>query len=249
VTNDLSREAQLARVFVELTDTLVEEFDVIDLLTIVTMRCVDVLGASAAGLLLATSDGRLQLAAASSDAVELVELIALQAQEGACYESFHSGSSVGVGDLQQEIRRWPAFAPAALAMQFRSVHSLPLRMRGAIIGVLGLFGTRPDAFDADALVVAQALADVATISVLQHRAVIEQTTLAGQLKNALDTRVVIEQAKGVIAGQTGWPMERAFDALRRYARSTQKRLVDTAAEVIDGRVPVEKLTTEARPAP
>jgi hypothetical protein len=241
MTEALSREARIARVFVELSDILVEAFDVIELLTVVTTRCVEVLGAHAAGMLLANNNGELQLVAASSDEVQLVELIALQAHEGACYESFHSGSAVGAPDLQNEIARWPAFATAALAMEFRAVHSLPLRMRGAMIGVLGLFHNEIDGFPPEDLVIAQAFADVATISVLQHRAVLEQQLVSGQLQNALDTRVVIEQAKGLVAGQTGWPMERAFEALRSHARSSQQRLVDVCAAVIDGRVPITSL--------
>jgi GAF domain-containing protein len=241
VQNELSREAEIARVFVELADTLVDDFDVIDLLTLVTMRSVEVLRADAAGLLLLGSDGQLRLAAASSDEVQLVELIALQAHEGACYESFHSGASVGVADLTSELGRWPQFAAAAVALNFRSVHSMPLRVRGSIIGVLGLFHRDVDGFHPDDLVVAQAFADVATLSVLQHRSAAQQLTLAGQLTNALETRVVIEQAKGVIVGQTGWPMEKAFDALRRFARASQRKLVDVAAEVIDGRIGTDQL--------
>jgi len=241
VETQLSREAQIARVFVELADNLVEDFDVIDLLTLVTMRTVEVLRADAAGLLLLGADGQLRLAAASSDEVQLVELIALQASEGACFDCFHSGASIGVRDLTEEMGRWPQFAAAAVAMRFRSVHALPLRVRGSIIGVLGLFCNDVDGFQPDDLVVAQAFADVATLSVLQHRAVSEQQTLAGQLSNALETRVVIEQAKGVIVGQTGWPLEKAFDALRRYARSSQRKLVDVSAEVIDGRIAIADL--------
>ncbi|HVV35207.1 MAG TPA: GAF and ANTAR domain-containing protein [Acidimicrobiales bacterium] len=241
MTDEPSREARIARVFVELTDTLVEDFDVIDLLTIVTTSCVDVLGADAAGLLLATGNGELKLVASSSDEVQLVELIALQAQEGACYEAFHSGTSVGAADLQDELRRWPLFAAAALAMNFRSVHSLPLRTRGGLIGVLGMFDCEVDGFSPDDLVVAQSFADVATLTVLQHRAVVEQQAVTNQLADALNSRVVIEQAKGVIAGQTGWPMEKAFDALRRYARGNRHKLVDVAASIIDGRIKVEDL--------
>jgi GAF domain-containing protein len=239
---NLSRDALVARVFVELADSLVEDFDVIDLLTVVTFRCVEVLGADAAGLLLANSDGQIRLVAASSDEVQLLEVIALQSHEGACYESFHTGASVGVNDLQHAIARWPIFASAALAMNFRAVHALPLRMRGAVVGVLGLFHSQVDGFRPDDLVIAQAFADVATVSVLQHRAVLEHQTVSGQLKNALDTRVVIEQAKGVIAGQTGWPMEKAFDSMRRFARANRKKLVDVAAGVIDGRVTIDSLT-------
>ena len=238
---ELSREAQIARVFVELADTLVEDFDVIDLLTLVTMRCVEVLRADAAGLLLLGNDGHLRVAAASSDEVQLLELIAVQAHEGPCYECFKSGASVGVSNLSQELGRWPQFAGTAMSMHFCSAHSMPLRVRGAVIGVLGLFHRDVDGFHPDDLVVAQAFADVATLSILQHRSIMEHQTVAGQLSNALETRVVIEQAKGLVAGKTGWPMEKAFDALRRHARSKQRKLIDIAAEVIDGRTPIEDL--------
>jgi transcriptional regulator with GAF, ATPase, and Fis domain len=241
VETELSREAQIARVFVELADTLVEDFDVIDLLTLVTMRCVEVLDLDAAGLLLLGADGHLRVAAASSDQAQLLELIASQAHEGPCYESFKSGAPIGVPNLSEQTARWPQFAAAATAMQFSSAQSLPLRVRGAVIGVLGLFHHEVDGFRPDDIVIAQAFADVATVSILQHRSIVEQQTVAGQLANALETRVIIEQAKGVIAGQTGWPMEKSVDALRRYARSKQRRLVEVAAEIIDGRTSVDDL--------
>jgi AmiR/NasT family two-component response regulator len=126
-------------------------------------------------------------------------------------------------------------------MQFFSAHSMPLRVRGAVIGVLGLFRREVDGLNPDDIVVAQAFADVATLSILQHRSIVEHQTVSSQLANALETRVVIEQAKGVIAGRTGWPMEKAFDALRRHARGRQRKLVDIAAEVIDGRTSVDDL--------
>jgi len=240
--DNLSREARVARVFVELADTLVDEFDVIEMLTTVTFRCVEVAGAVAAGLLLANAANELQLVAASSDEAQLVELIGLQARQGPCFDSFHSGAAVGVPDLTIERDRWPEFSQAALAMDFKSVHSLPLRLRGAMIGVLALFHTDVDGFADDDVVIAQSFADVATIALLQRRTVEDHQTLAAQLKNALDTRVVIEQAKGVIVGQTGWPMEQAFDALRRFARKSQRKLADVAADVIDGRVSADALT-------
>ena len=238
---NLSREAQVARVFVELTDSLVEEFDVIELLTTVTLRCVDVAGAHAAGLLLANADNALQLAAASSDEAQLVELIALQSQEGPCYETFETGEPVAASDLRQEVERWPEVASAAIAMRFNSAHAVPLRLRSSMVGVLGLFHGEIDGLSSDDVAIAQAFADVATICMLQHRTVEGHQTLATQLKNALDTRVVIEQAKGVIVGQTGWPMEEAFAALRRFARSSQRKLADVAADVIDGRVSADAL--------
>lgn len=228
------REAVLARTLVELADTLVEDFDVVELLTLLTDRCVDVLDVTAAGLLLAAPGGDLRVMASSSEAMRLVELFELQTDEGPCLDCYRTGQPVVNKDLSRMNSRWPRFAPRAIAAGFTSVHALPMRLRGLTIGALNLFrateGTVDDA-DADA---AQALADVATIAILQHRATLETQVVNNQLTQALNSRIVIEQAKGVVGERENLTMEQAFTLLRSYARNHNLRLVEVARGVVDG---------------
>jgi len=228
------REALLARTLVELADTLVADFDVVELLTRLADRCVEVLGVGAAGLMLAGPDGELRVMASSSEAMRVLELFELQAKEGPCLDCYRSGVPVMQADLATPTSRWPRFAAETLAAGFRSVQALPMRLRGTVIGALNLFqldsGEMPKA-DVDS---AQALADVATIAILQHRASLEAQVLSQQLRHALNSRIVIEQAKGIVAERAALDMERAFTALRSYARNHNLRLVDVAGAVIDG---------------
>ena len=230
----MPRESLLARTLVELADSLVAEFDVVELLTLLAGRCVDVLGVDAAGLMLVAPDGDLRVMASSSEAMRLLELFELQSREGPCLDCYTSGSPVVNQDLSQVNGRWPRFAHEALAAGFRSVHALPMRLRGTLIGALNLFhveaGEMQDA-DVDA---AQALADVATIAILQHRAALEAQVLNQQLQHALNSRIIIEQAKGVVAERQRLNMEQAFSALRAYARDHNLRLVAVAEAVIGG---------------
>jgi GAF domain-containing protein len=224
----------LARTLVELADNLVADFDVVELLTRLADRCVEVLEVGAAGLMLAGPDGELRVMASSSEAMRVLELFELQAEEGPCLDCYRSGVPVSEEDLAGAGTRWPRFAPEALAAGFSSVQALPMRLRGAVIGALNLFhlerGEMPAA-DADS---AQALADVATIAILQHRASLEAQVLNQQLQHALNSRIVIEQAKGMVAERSGLNMQLAFSALRTYARNHNLRLVDVAESVIDG---------------
>lgn len=230
------REAVLARTLVELADTLVEDFDVVELLTLLTDRCVEVLDVTAAGLLLAAPGGDLRVMASSSEAMRLVELFELQTDEGPCLDCYRTGQPVVNKDLSKMNGRWPRFAPRAIAAGFSSVHALPMRLRGLTIGALNLFratqGTLDDAdADADA---AQALADVATIAILQHRAALEIQVINNQLTQALNSRIVIEQAKGMVVEREHLAMDQAFSLLRTYARNNNQRLVDVARGVVDG---------------
>ena len=228
------REVLLARTLVELADTLVADFDVVELLTRLADRCVEVLGVGAAGLMLAGPDGELRVMASSSEAMRVLELFELQAEEGPCLDCYRSGGPVSEEDLAAAGTRWPRFAPEALAAGFCSVQALPMRLRGAVIGALNLFHLEPGemaAADSDS---AQALADVATIAILQHRASLEAQVLNQQLQHALNSRVVIEQAKGMVAERSGLNVQLAFSALRTYARNHNLRLVDVAESVIDG---------------
>jgi GAF domain-containing protein len=242
----MPRESLLARTLVELADTLVAEFDVVDLLTLLADRCVDVLGASAAGLMLAELDGRLKVVASSSEAMRVLELFELQAKEGPCPECYLSGKPVVHQDLAQAAGRWPRFAHEALAAGFRSVQALPMRLRGTVIGALNLFRAAPGEMQGADIEAAQALADVATIAILQHRAALEAQVLNQQLQHALNSRIVIEQAKGIVAEREGLNMEQAFSSLRKYARDHNLRLVAVAEAVIASSLAPSALVRPAR---
>jgi GAF domain-containing protein len=219
---------------VELADTLVADFDVVELLSLLADRCVEVLDVGAAGLMLVAPDGDLRVMASSSEAMRVLELFELQAHEGPCLDCYRSGRPVVNQDLATVNGRWPRFAPEALAAGFRSVHALPMRLRGSVIGALNLFHAEAGEMTSPDVEAAQALADVATIAILQHRATLEAQVVNEQLLHALNSRVVIEQAKGMVAERAGLDMEQAFTALRTYARSHNMRLVDVAEAVIGG---------------
>ena len=217
----MSRETLLATTLVELADTLVADFDVVDLLTRLANRCVDVLDVGAAGLMLAAPDGGLRVMASSSEAMLLLELFELQAEEGPCVDCYRTGQPVVNQDLEAANGRWPRFAAEALAAGFHSVHALPMRLRGTVIGALNLFHIERGEMRQSDVDAAQAFADVATIAILQHRAAIEAQVLNEQLNHALNSRVVIEQAKGMVAEREGLDMEQAFATLRHYAAQPQ----------------------------
>jgi GAF domain-containing protein len=237
----MPRETLLARTLVELADTLVADFDVVDLLTRLADRCTDVLDVSAAGIMLAAPDGGLRVMASSSETMRVLELFEIQAQEGPCLDCYRSGEAVVNQDLTTVGDRWPRFAAEALTGGFRSVHALPMRLRGTIIGALNLFhaeaGETPEA-DIDA---AQAFADVATIAILQRRAALEAHVLNEQLNHALNSRIVIEQAKGMVAEREGLDMEQSFAMLRHHARNHNLRLADVASDVIAGSLAASSL--------
>lgn len=230
----MSREAQLAGTLVKLADSLVADFDVVELLTIVADRCVEVLAVDAAGIMLVAPEGDLRVMASSSETMRVLELFELQAQEGPCLDCYRTGEPVLNQDLTTIDGRWPRFAAEALAAGFRSVHALPMRLRGTVLGAVNLFHFEPGLMTAEDVEAAQALADVATIGILQHRATIEAQVLNEQLHHALNSRVVIEQAKGMIAEREGVNMEQAFARLRHHARNHNLRLAVVAHNVIDG---------------
>jgi GAF domain-containing protein len=241
------REALLARALVELADTLVDDFDVVELLTRLTDRCVEVLGVGAAGLMLAGPDGELRVMASSSEATRVLELFELQAKEGPCLDCYRSGKPVMQQDLATPKSRWPRFAAKTLTAGFRSVQSLPMRLRGTIIGALNLFQAGTGEMARADIDGAQALADVATIAILQHRAALEAQVLNQQLQHALNSRIVIEQAKGMVAERAGLNMELAFSALRTFARNHNLSLVDVAGAVIDGSLAPSVLSAQRQP--
>ena len=229
-----TREGKVADTLVELADTLVADFDVVELMALLTDRCVDVLGVDAAGIMLAGPQGELRVIASSSDAMRLLELFEIQSQEGPCLDCFRSGSSVSQEDLSQAGGEWPTFAVEAVAAGFHSAQALPLRLRGAVIGALNLFHREPGVMRTADLRAAQAFADVATIAVLQHGAAREAQLINEQLNHALNSRIVIEQAKGMTAERLGVGIELAFAALRAHARGSNLQLSEVARRVVDG---------------
>ena len=230
----MPREATLARTLVGLADTLVAEFDVVELLTRLTDGCVDVLDVGAAGIMLMSPEGDLRVMASSSEAMRVLELFELQSQEGPCLDCHRTGQPVVNQDLATIDGRWPRFAVEALAAGFRSVHAIPMRLRGTVIGALNLFHLEAGQMRQADIDAAQALADVATIAILQHRAVVEAQVVNEQLQHALNSRIVIEQAKGMVAEHAGLDMEKAFAALRNHARNHNARLADVANDLIRG---------------
>jgi transcriptional regulator with GAF, ATPase, and Fis domain len=227
-------DQQLAEAFVEMADTLVDDFDLMDFLHQLTNRCVGLLDVSAAGLLLTDQRDALRLVAASTEQTRLLELFQLQTDQGPCVDCFRTGRPVAVADLATATDRWPRFVDAARQTGFASVHALPMRLRTEIIGALNLFTTQPGALDDDTVRLGQALADVATIGLLQARAIGRRDTLAEQLQTALNSRILIEQAKGVIAERRHLDMDQSFTILRGTARASNRRLSDLARAVIDG---------------
>lgn len=224
----------LAHAFVELADNLTEEFDVLGTLQVLADRCVELLEVDAAALVHgAPNDPRVVVSSASARLLDLLEVDA-DSPATAC---LRSGEALVDLPLADAAERWPRFARAALASGFRTVTALPLRRLDRTIGSLTLFRTDGAPMLPGLLDVGQALADVATISVLQHRAAVECRELTGQLDRALQTRVVIEQAKGVLAARDDLDMDQAFAVLRRQARRTNARLSEVARRVIDGPLP------------
>jgi transcriptional regulator with GAF, ATPase, and Fis domain len=223
----------LSDTFVDLADTMVSDFDVIDFLHLLTDRSVTLLAASAAGVVLADPRGQLRVAAASSQAAELMELFQIQNDQGPCLDCFRTGQPVTATDLTGPAQQWPRFAAAATQAGFRSVEALPMRLRDEVIGALNLFRTGPGPLGPADLRIGQALADVATIGLLQERNVRRSETAAEQLQAALTSRVIIEQAKGKLAERLGLDVDHAFVMLRQYARTSNQRLTDVARNFVN----------------
>jgi GAF domain-containing protein len=238
---DPGRNAALAERFVQLADTLVDDFDVVELMDGLVTTCDEILHTAASGLLLADPQGNLHVVASSNEETRLLELMQLQNAEGPCLDSMRHARAVTAEDLQAESARWPRFVSAALKAGYRSVHAMPLRLRDETIGSLNLFRAEPQALSPEEQRIAQAFADVATIGVLQHRALEQASQLADQLQIALDGRVAIEQAKGVLSERGGIDMSSAFERLRSHSRSTNRRLVSVADDVVHGRLDLDEL--------
>ncbi|WP_406456583.1 GAF and ANTAR domain-containing protein [Streptomyces sp. NBC_01622] len=232
----MARERRLAEIFVEVADSLVEDFDVIDLLHRLSARCVELLDVSAAGILLVDAHGELQIIAASDEHTRLLELFALQHDQGPCVECYRTGAARTNIDLTraETIAAWPHFAEQARATGYVTTHAIPLRLRNRVVGALNLFQATPHRLGDDDIALAQALADVATIAILQQRTLEQSHVENSQLENALTSRILIEQVKGFLAERWNTSVDDAFAAFRSYARARHLRLSDLAAQIVSG---------------
>ncbi len=239
----MPRESLLSSTFLQLADTLVADFDIIDLLTMLADRCVELVDADAAGILLADSDGNLRLMAASSEQARLLELFQLQNDQGPCVEAYTSGQPVNCIDLRESVDRWPRFTPYAVGAGFESVYAFPMRLRDNIIGAMNLFSVSIGPLPAADVQLARALADVASVAILQDQAARESRVRDLQLQNALDSRVVIEQAKGMVSERGEVDMAGAFNLIRNHARQNNLQLTRVAEQVVAGTLTFENLNT------
>lgn len=232
----MAREIDMVDAFVYLADTLVTGYDVDDFLHSLTERATDVLGAAAAGVLLSDRDGELRLLAASTHAMRTLEVFEVQSAEGPCVDAYRTGAQVVAPDFADE-ERWPRLIARAVDAGFSSALAVPLRLRDERIGALNVFSYKADAFDDQSLRVAQGIADVAAIGILQEREVTRARERVTQLQGALDSRVLIEQAKGVLRERWDVTADEAFDHLRGYARGHHVTLREVCTRVLDGWTP------------
>jgi hypothetical protein len=228
------RETRVLAAVVSLVDSLLYDFDVVDLLTELTERCAELLDVESAGLLLADPLEQLRPLAATSEATRDLELFQLQADEGPCVECYFSGEPVSVANLYAEAGRWPRFVPAALDAGFASVHAVPMRAAGTTMGALGLFGVHTGALSDADLLVGQTLAHVASVAILQEHPPTPFTVMP-QLRSALTSRILVEQAKGFLREILDLPVEDAFTLLRSYARANGEHLTDVARRLMTDR--------------
>jgi GAF domain-containing protein len=241
------RESDIARTFVSLASSLANGNDVVDLLSELTADCARLLDVASAGLLLADRRGGLHVMAVSSEATRNLELFQLQRDQGPCLDCYRTGQAVIVEDLIADAAKWPQFALAAAEAGFRSVHALPMRLRDNVLGGLGLFGTAVGALSENDLQLGQALADVASVALVQATAAADEQTLNLQLQGALDSRIVIEQAKGILAERVGLDMEEAFNQLRRFSRDHNQRLSEVAKALVARTLTAEQLVGHFQP--
>jgi GAF domain-containing protein len=253
VSNDaeqraLNRQALTATTFVEIVDALVDDFDVIEVLTQLTSRSVELLEAAAAGILLADSDGRLRVIGASTEQVGLLELFQIQNDEGPCLDCYRTGKMIANARLSVS-SPWAKFAAESIRLGFPSVCAVPLRLKDLILGCLNLFMAEPVALSDAEVALAQALADVASIAIVQDQATREAAIREGHLQHALNSRIVIEQAKGMIAERAKVDMDNAFARLRSYARNNNRGLTDVAQSLVSGTMSVDAITQSRRLPP
>ena len=245
----MARESILVDTLVELADNLVDNFDVIDVLNLLCERCVEALDVDAAGVMLSSPTGELQFIASSSESMRVLELFQIQADEGPCVDCASTGQPVVSESLTAPDEHWPLFTPRAMAHGFRSVHCLPMRLRGRTIGALNLFRTHEGRLFDDDVLLAQGLADVATIAILQHQSSLDARILNEQLTFALNSRITIEQAKGMVSQATACDMDQAFGRLRTHARNRNLKLTDVASSVVSGVLGFDDLDHAITPTP
>jgi transcriptional regulator with GAF, ATPase, and Fis domain len=236
-----AREAMLARTFVRLADTLVSDFDIVEFLHGLSADSVEILAAEAAGVMLTDGRGQLRLVASSEERMRLLELFELQGAEGPCLDAFSSGQPVQASAADSRVR-WPVFAPHASQVGFQRMCAVPLRIRSDTIGALNLFRGGDEPFTEIEMAIAQAMGEVAAIALIQERALREQGLLTGQLQVALSSRVIIEQAKGMLSEYLTVTMDDAFGLLRNYARVHNRKLSEVASDVVGRKIPSEALT-------
>lgn len=244
-----ARERSATAAFVSIANGLADGVDTVELLCAITADCARLLDVASAGLLLADGLGGLHLMAASSEGTRDLEMFQLQRAEGPCLDCYQGGAPVLAPDLSLEAERWPQFVGAALAAGFHSVHALPMRMRDTVLGTVGLFGGRPGALTAEDLALGQALAHVASIALLADRAVPDSAALGLQLQTALRHRVILEQAKGLVAEVGGTGTEASFAVLRCYARDHGLHLSALARQVVLRQIPAREVVEHAAPRP
>ena len=244
----MAREDRLLETFVTLADTLVDHYDIIDFLQTLAERCVDLVDVSAAGIMLADTKGELRHAASSNEHMRFVELIELQLEEGPCFDAFRTQVPVICGSADQAAQLWPRFAPNLTQKGFEAVSAVPMRLRSDVIGSLNLFSSEARALGDSDIQVVQAMADIATIGILQERSIRDAHAFSTQLEVALESRVVIEQAKGIVAERSHFGVDEAFALIRGFARSHNRLLSETARQIIDGSLDVDALTATVRSA-
>lgn len=244
-TGDRSREARLGAAFVKLADTLIADYDMVDLLNTLIQECTALVDTSAGGLMIADAGGQLQLVASTSEEADFVEVNQINAGAGPCVKCFETGKPVSMANIQEEGGEWPLFRDAAAKQGFLSMHATPLRLRGQVIGAMNLFSTKIGLLTDDDVALAQALADVATIGILQERNIRDTSIVTEQLQRALDSRILIEQAKGVIAEIASLGMDAAFGALVTHARDNGLSLRAVAEGVLDRTITIRGI----RPPP
>jgi GAF domain-containing protein len=245
----VTREQRIVETFVELADTMVEDFDVIEFLHRLAERCVELLDCAEAGLLLADAAGVLRVMASSSERSDALDLLQSQNEEGPCFECYKHGALVSSENLTGDAGRWPTFAPMALQKGFRSVQAIPMRVRGETIGALNLFRATTGRLVEQDLPLGQGMADIAAIALLHERTVREAHSVVEQLQGALSSRVMIEQAKGVLAERAHIGVDAAFARLRAHARERNLRLSNVARELIDGHLDAASLSSPTHSAP
>ncbi len=236
-----SRQAAIIQAFTSLADRLVDDYDVVDLTTRLAEDCARLLNVAAVGLLLADAGGVLHLLAATSAEARKLEAFQLQRDEGPCLDCYHTGEPVTVADLRAETLRWPKFAAAAEEQGFRSVNAIPMRLRRERLGAMGLFGAEPGTLGHEDLQLAQGLAHVASIAIVQVNPQLNRARMLPALREAVASRAVVEIAKGVLSERHSLDMDEAFARLRHYAQQYNQRLTDVARDVVSGKIPSNQL--------